>query len=581
MRTLRLIPLLALLSLLFVTCKNDTTEPTLGEGAVSGLLTDAVTGGVVTGATVMSQGPIAGGLSVLTDESGRFLLKFSLDSTATLVLGISRLGYRDTLLTVAVTSGTTSAVTVRLVRTGGNTGGIASVFGVTSDAGTNSPLAGTSVTAQIVSPVPKPAQTALTNVLGEFNFLFSVDTVSIVRVSLARTGYRDTTVYLKANASVPVVAAIGMRQGIGGIGGGSGLPQTIAFVGVTPPELSVYGVGGKETAILDWEVRDSLGNPIDVNHAAQLAFSISNGPGGGEYLSPQTLTTTAAGRASVTFNAGIRSGVAQVVASTVAGGRTITSSPVRVVIDGGFPDQAHFTIATASFNFPAMGVAGMRDQISVIVGDKYSNPAAASAVYFRSSAGVVQGTFGTAVTTKDGQGTVDLISGNPEPLGAYAAPAFGNGYHYVVARTVGQGGVTVQDSLLLLWSGAAMITGINPATFNIPNGGNQAFTFQVQDALGHPLAKGTTINVAAYIPPPPVDGQVQNKVTVNFGDNTNTVVLRDVIQPGPGSTQFNANLGDGSWGVADSTGTPVRLTITVTGPNTSGPVSASINGVVH
>ena len=118
MRTLRLFPLLALLSLLFVTCKNDATEPTLGEGAVSGLITDAMTGTVVTGATVTSQGPVATGQYVQSDDGGRFLLKFNLDSTGTLLLSISRQGYRDTSLMVAVLSGSTTPITVRLNRTG-------------------------------------------------------------------------------------------------------------------------------------------------------------------------------------------------------------------------------------------------------------------------------------------------------------------------------------------------------------------------------------------------------------------------------------------------------------------------------
>ena len=208
-------------------------------------------------------------------------------------------------------------------------------------------------------------------------------------------------------------------------------------------------------------------------------------------------------------------------------------------------------------------------------------PAAPSAVYFRTSAGVIQGTFGNAVTTKDGQGTVDLISGNPMPLGSAAAPAFGDGYHYVVAETRGQNGVNVRDSLLLLWSGAGSISGIAPGSFDIPNKGSQSISFQVADGLGHPLAQGTRISVAATIPPPPVEGMEQNKVALQFGNQSNTVELPDVITPGSGRTQFTMTLRDGSWGIVDSAGTPVTVTITVTGPNTPNSISASISGVVH
>jgi len=50
-------------------------------------------------------------------------------------------------------------------------------------------------------------------------------------------------------------------------GGGSGIAQTIAFVGANPQEIRVKGVGQIETSYLTWEVRDSLGLPIDLSHA--------------------------------------------------------------------------------------------------------------------------------------------------------------------------------------------------------------------------------------------------------------------------------------------------------------------------
>ena len=760
MRTLRLLPMLVLMALLFMTCKNDTTEPVAGEGAVSGLVTDGL-GGAVAGATISSLGPVASGQSVQTDAQGRFLLKFTLDSSSTLTLAVGHSGFRDTTITVRVLSGSTTSaaiqlastlpvgpagvsgtvkdattglpvagatvkgsspqldpltaqsdaagrftmtfpvdstyrqsqagislsasrsgyrdttvaatitfgmstpVTVRLMpksaallsgrvlnlRNGSPVSGasvrvqivsggsatqtavsnilgeysvaftldstaianvavsqagfrdttfytrltqsssttadvsldprstIAGLSGTVTDALAGIPLSSASVTAQVISPSQQAAQTAVTNIVGEFNFLMTVDTTSIVRLAVNRTGYRDTTLFAKAIPGTMSAIVVGMRQGIAG-NGGTGLPQTIAFLGATPPELSVNGVGGKETAVLDWEVRDSLGNPVDANHTALLTFSIVGGPGGGEYLSPTAITTTASGKASVTFNSGIRSGVAQVVASTSVGNRIITSSPIRVVIDGGFPDQRHFTVASPFFNLPALGVAAYRQQISVLAGDKYSNPAAASAVYFRTSACVVQGTFGSAVTTKDGQGTVDLITGNPYPFGSASAAAWGDGYFFVAARTIGEAGTMVQDSVLFLLSGEASITSIAPSSFNIPNGGSQSIAFHVEDALGHPLAQGNTITVTASIPPPPVDGQLQNKVFLQFGKD-GTVVLPDLMTPGPGSTQFSLTLSDGSWGIVDSVGTPVIVTISVIGPNAVGGISTSVMGTVH
>jgi len=450
------------------------------------------------------------------------------------------------------------------------------VSGTVKDNASGAALQG--VTVSVVGPLSQVPDVT-TDDKGAYAIKFTVDSVAMVTVKFSRDRYRDTSIVVQVFAGASTDLTVNMMS-FQAVTGGSGTPQSIAFLSAAPPELSVYGVGGKETAVLNWQVRDSLGNPVDAYNRATLNFTVQSPLGGGEYVSPATMATDASGSASVTFNSGTRAGVVQILASTTAGSRTITSEPVRMVIHGGFPDQAHFTIATPAFNFPALGIAGARHQISVLIGDKYSNPAISSAVYFRSSAGVIQGTTAGAITTADGQGTVDLISGNPEPLGVYAAQAFGNGYHFVVARTLGQGGVPVQDSLLLLWSGGAMITGINPTTFDIPNGGSQTITFNVEDGLHHPLSAGTAIGVEANIPPPPTDGVQQNKVFLVFG-NQGGISLPDVIFPGPGTTNFTMIISDGSWGIVDAAGTPVNVTITVSGPNAAAPISASISGVIH
>jgi hypothetical protein len=328
--------------------------------------------------------------------------------------------------------------------------------------------------------------------------------------------------------------------------------------------------------VLSWEVRDSLGLAIDAAHAVHLLFSSLNGPGGGEYISPPDVQTNANGQAYSTFNAGTKSGIMQITATATVGGRTLTSSPVRLTINGGFPVQSHFSIAPLMRNFPALGWLGKTNGITVLLGDKYSNPVApGTAVYFRSSAGVVQPTI---FTNKDGFGTVTLYSGNPEPRGSYAAPGQGDGYHYVVARTLGQGGVAVEDSALILWSGPGQISNVSPITFDIANAGSLSFSFRVADALGHPLAAGTNITVTATIPPPPTQGTQQNQVIVLFGAN-GTILLSDLLSAGPGSTDFTLVLKDGTWSITDPT--PVSMTINVTGPNISGALSYTFGGLVR
>jgi hypothetical protein len=458
--------------------------------------------------------------------------------------------------------------------TSGPTTGEGQVSGYIYDQSTSGPLVAAYVYATSVGEGTK-IDSSKTD--GSYAIKFSTDSSTTISIRVSKTGYEDftTTVTIRSGAVTPLNVTLKPKSIVVPPGGSTGQAQTIAFLGATPSEISVYGVGSTETAILRWEVRDSLGLAIDAQHAVTLTFT-TNGPNGGEYVSPPRPQTNSSGGATTTLNAGTRSGVVQIIASATVGARTIASSPVQVVINGGFPVQDHFTIAANKFNFPALGIMGKGLPISVLVGDVYSNPVVkGTAVYFRSSAGVVQP---SVFTSPDGQGSVVLYSGNPEPLGVYAAPAYGNAYHYVVARTLGQNGSPVQDSVLVLWSGRGSISQVNPTTFDIANTGSQSFSFRVADQYGHPLAEGTTISVQATIPPPATTTQQQNQVAVTFGTN-GTIQLPDVIFPGAGTTDFTFVLRDGTWSITDAT--PVTLTITVTGPNVGGPISYTMYGTVR
>ena len=431
----------------------------------------------------------------------------------------------------------------------GATQGEGVISGTVIDGATGNPLASVTLQAQSIGAV---AQTTTTDALGNFRFTFSTDSAKAVTVSATKSGYRDTSFAIQIQPGVVLTLNVRMsaRSPIG-VGGGTGIAQTIAFLGSNPRQVSVYGVGGQETSILGFEVRDSLGLAIDAAHAVSVVFQAVGGPNGNEYISPLSVTTNAVGQAYTTFNSGIRSGVVQVVATVSLPGRpAIVSSPVRVIIAAGFADQAHFTIGVERFNFPALGIVGKRDAITVLVGDRYSNPVQPNtAVYFRTDAGVVQS---SVFTDADGQGTVDLISGNPDPP---------TGYHYVVARTIGEAGATVIDSARILWSGGSIISNVNPTTFNIPNGGAQDFTFTVSDFLGHPLSEGTVISVQATVPPPPDPNAAVNQVQLAFGRN-GSLTLTDIIFPGPGATDFGFRLSDGTINLDQATAVSVSITVT-------------------
>lgn len=394
-------------------------------------------------------------------------------------------------------------------------------------------------------------QTTTTDASGKFTLRFSgVTGPKEISLYFTKTGYRDTTVVVNVEPGQQVNPVINLTA-ISVITGGSRDPKTIAFLGASPREISVYGVGGIETSILGWEVRDSVGRPLDANSAVDLSFRLVNPPGGGEYVSPVTRRTDANGQAYMTFSSGTKSGVAQIVARTTVPGTSnvIESSPVRVIINGGFPVQARFSIAPERYNFAALNWLGRTLGITVLVGDIYSNPVApGTAVYFRSEAGVIQP---SVFTNTDGLGSVSLISGNPKPP---------TGYHWVVARTIAQDGSAVTDSIELLWSGYTIITPPVEATFNIANNTSQTFSFRVADALGHPLSAGTAISVTAAVPPPPDPNTPMNQVQVRFGVG-GRVLFDDYKYAATGTTDFSFTLSDGTSNINQSTSVVVSISV--------------------
>ena len=456
------------------------------------------------------------------------------------------------------------------------------ISGTVTDKTTSSPMAGVTVVAQSLSA---GTVSTTTGAAGDFAVTFSIDSTSSAILTFSKTGWRDTSiVYALRSGTITTAAVVMTPKSVINPGGGSGLAQTIAFLGASPTAISVRGVGGTETSLLSWEVRDSLGLPIDAAHAVSLTVTVQNGPGGGEYVTPTPITTNAAGQAFTTLTSGTRSGAVQVSATATvqaAGGpRLLSSAPVRIVINGGFPDQAHFTIATHNYNLPILGTSQVATPISVLVGDRYSNPALpGSAVYFRTSAGVIEAKVATDAA---GQGSVNFFSGNPAPFGIYAADTTGRGpgYNYIVGETFGLAGTRVTDSILVLWSGRAMISGFSPTTFNIPNGGSQNFTFTVSDYLGHPLAAGAVISVSASPPQPSYAGAAVNQVQVRFDQGAGgSMTMPDAIFRGPGTTHFSFTLSDGSQDIIDSLGARVTLSISVLGPN--GLATFTTDGLVH
>ena len=337
-----------------------------------------------------------------------------------------------------------------------------------------------------------------------------------------------------------------------GTGGGrSRLPGSVALISISSNDIQVTGTGGVETASMIWEVRDSLGVPVDSSY--RVRFSFSSFPGGGAYISPDSgLSDAQTGRISAVVHSGTVSGVLQVLATVVSPSGLTKSTPVRILINAGLPDQAFFSVGPTSVNVWGWDHIGNLDTINVLVGDKYGNPVAQNtAVYFTTLIGVV--TTNTGFTDINGQASVTLITGNPRPAG---------GFGYVIARTVGLNGVTVTDSTKLLFSGQPIVEGLVLAPGNtVDSATSITVTFRVYDVNHNPLVAGTKVTVTS-------EGAAVTISSVQPGGG----VMPDTQLPY--WTTFTAVISKGS-------ATPGNFTVTVSASGPSGSDSKQFSGVVR
>jgi hypothetical protein len=333
------------------------------------------------------------------------------------------------------------------------------------------------------------------------------------------------------NATYSISGDVQAQQGIVQPPASARQPAQIAFVSVTASDIFVSGTGALENSVLTYEVRDSLGTPIDKAHRAYATYSLqffpnSYAPGGTQpRLIPSADSTDDTGKLRLSVNSGTTAGVVQAVVTINSAFGAIKSQPVRISINSGFPDQKHFSVYSTNYNFPGLERPGQRSTVTVQIADKYSNPVqSGTAVLFSTHHGSVQ-TIG-GLTGADGFVTKELISGNPTPEGVDVDPVLGSGYSYVAARTIGESGVQVSDSILVLWTGKPIITKTDTNNnFNIANGGSAGpFRFTVVDKYGHPMSGGTTISVSG-------PGLI-------LSGNGVSATINDTFATGPGVTSF-------------------------------------------
>jgi hypothetical protein len=399
----------------------------------------------------------------------------------------------------------------------------------------------TGITPQIVT---------YTDSVGKYRVSFGVEVETEVKVIAFKEGYEPDTVVVLAIPGRTVNVPSLLLKRTAPETPTSGEPASIVLVSQTAKSIGVKGSGSVETAQMVFEVQDSSGKPVDLAHSVEVSFRIGSGPGGGEFIYPPKARTDAKGRVTANIVSGTKAGVVQIVAESNVGSKTIRSLPVVIVIHGGLPDSAHFSIAPEKLNFPGYNVFGLRNKITAYVGDKYGNPVKpGTAVYFTTTGGIIEG---SALTNEQGQGSVNLISAEPRPV----HPVLGPGYAVITATTADENQRTIKAETIVLFSGIPQIT-VEPATFDIPNLGSQVFNYTVSDQNGNPLAGGTTIRVT-------IDG----KDIRALGDLDITIPdTRDRSW-----TRFSFAIQDTT---SDTVERPVLIRISASGPNGSATVNIS------
>ncbi len=425
-----------------------------------------------------------------------------------------------------------------------NTGGIATLSGQILHAETNNPVPNA-----FIKVMPHDLLIE-TDAEGRYSIDIEIDSTMNVEVEAFKDGFSQATTSVLALAGRVIdVPTLRLNQLIAEEPI-SGFASNILLLTQSTKSIGVKESGAQEVAKITFQVADSLGRPVILDSNTEVRFSLGAQPGGGEFIFPQSAPTDNNGQVTVNLSSGIRAGIVQIVAETTVGERTIKSLPVAVAINGGLPDQGHFSIGPSRFNFPGLVTFGLTNEISVIVGDKYSNPVVqGTAVSFSTSHGVIQG---SVLTDPSGRGAATLISANPLPS---------DGIALITAVTADENKQQVIGQTPVVFSGVPVIT-VSPSVAQL----DQTYSLTVMDPNGNPLAAGTLISVRAE--GTKVKAVGNTSVTLDDTAFIGGTAYENVLR-GPGITDFtflaveDLNL--------DESGIPTveSITIRVSGPNGS------------
>ncbi len=434
------------------------------------------------------------------------------------------------------------------------------ISGRVLDESTSQPISNAFV--EITSPAENQ-QSTTTDSEGAYSFAIQVETATQVTLEASKADYKTVTktvtVAPGSDFSGVELALTPTNDDDGpGVGGEPAGAAAIILTNVPLQAINIAETGDVVSAPFTFVVQDSAGRALDAESSVEVQFEIVSGPGGGESLVPSSATTNAQGQVTTTLFSGNKAGPVKIQARIERPeiGLVITSSPVLIAIHGGFPDAEHFSISADKFNFEGYDINNVRNTITVIVGDKFSNPVKpGTVVYFETTGGIIQG---SGATDQDGIVSVDLISGDPRPADGLAT---------VTATTVGADNQEISESVQILFSTSQANISASPTTFNIPNGGGATFSYTVTDLNGNPMAAGTQIKVEAG------EG-IEVTGDANF-------TLGDFLTPGPGHTEFNFSIRDTDDEADANAAASLTIKISVAAPSGNTTTYTGITGIRH
>lgn len=341
--------------------------------------------------------------------------------------------------------------------------------------------------------------------------------------------------------------------------GEPGLPAALILTNISETSINIRQTGGTVNSSFSFTVQDSAGRKMNAESPVTVNFRLIKGPDGGEAVVPSSVETNSDGQVVSSLFSGDSAGVVRLEAYIERNdGVRISSTPILIAINGGFPAPDRFFVAPINFNLEGYGYLdpSIEYSIAASVGDRYGNPVkTGTAVDFRSEAGRIDG---SAITNARGFASVKLSPDGSTPRSGTADV----GFFTITAKTVDENNDYIEKEVMLLFTTRTADINFPDPSFNVPANGSDNVSFTVTDQNGRPMAAGTTIVVTT-----------EGSLSVSGDSN---VKLGDYFAGGSGITNFLVTISD----LDDENSNEVSSTLTVTVTTPSGnTTTATISGV--